>query len=40
MQWQSGERVIVWPPEAKVGDPCYPKPTYAEIAAGGKCIPE
>jgi len=40
MQWQGGERVIIWPAEAKVGDPCYPKPTYAEIAAGEKCIPE
>lgn len=28
MQWQSGKRIIVWPPEAKVGDVLYPKPDF------------
>ncbi len=28
MQWQNGERIIVWPPEAKVGDVLYPKPDF------------
>ncbi len=28
MQWQNGKRVIVWPPEAKVGDVWYPKPEF------------
>ncbi len=28
VQWQNGKRVIVWPPEAKVGDVWYPKPDF------------
>lgn len=28
MQWQKGERVIVWPPEAKIGELVYPKPKF------------
>jgi hypothetical protein len=36
VQWQDGERVIVWPPAAKTGDVYYPMPTFAEKAAGKK----
>jgi len=28
MQWQNGKRVIVWPPEAKIGEVWYPKPDF------------
>jgi len=28
MQWQNGERLIVWPPEAKIGEVWYPKPDF------------
>jgi len=28
MQWQNGERVIVWPSEAKIGEVLYPKPDF------------
>jgi len=28
MQWQNGERIIVWPPSAAVGDLVYPKPDF------------
>ena len=28
MQWQDGERIIVWPPSAAVGDLVYPKPDF------------
>jgi len=28
MQWQGGERVIIWPPEAKTGELVYPKPDF------------
>ncbi len=34
VQWQNGERVIVWPEEAQTGKPCYPMPTFAEKAQG------
>jgi branched-chain amino acid transport system substrate-binding protein len=40
VQWQDGERVIVWPPAAKTGDVVYPMPTFAEKAKGKKAIPE
>jgi len=39
VQWQDGKLVIVWPEEARTGEVCYPKPTFAEIAAGKKAIP-
>jgi len=28
MQWQNGERVIVWPLEAATGKLIYPKPKF------------
>ncbi|MFQ6065698.1 MAG: amino acid ABC transporter substrate-binding protein [bacterium] len=28
MQWQNGKRLIVWPPEARVGEVWYPKPGF------------
>jgi len=28
MQWQGGERVIIWPSEAKTGELVYPKPDF------------
>jgi len=34
VQWQGGERVIVWPDSAKTGDLYYPMPTFAEKAKG------
>lgn len=36
VQWQNGERVIVWPEEAQTGKPYYPMPTFAEKAKGKK----
>ncbi|GBC76017.1 hypothetical protein HRbin07_00210 [bacterium HR07] len=24
IQWQNNKKVIVWPPEAQTGKPCYP----------------
>ncbi len=38
VQWQNGERVIVWPPEAQTGKPAYPMPTFAEKAQGKKAM--
>lgn len=40
MQWQGGKRVIVWPPEAATGKPCYPLPTFSQKAKGTLCIPK
>ncbi len=28
MQWQDGERIIVWPPSAAIGNVVYPKPDF------------
>jgi branched-chain amino acid transport system substrate-binding protein len=39
VQWQDGERVIVWPPAAQTGKPYYPMPTFEEKAAGKKASP-
>ncbi|MCF8104905.1 MAG: amino acid ABC transporter substrate-binding protein [Desulfohalobiaceae bacterium] len=39
VQWQNGERVIVWPESAKTGEVCYPMPTFAEKAEGKVAIP-
>ena len=36
VQWQDGQRVIVWPPAAKTGELYYPMPTFDEKAAGKK----
>ncbi|MFP4036384.1 MAG: amino acid ABC transporter substrate-binding protein [Desulfobacteraceae bacterium] len=40
VQWQDGERVIVWPEEAQTGRPCYPMPTFAEKAKGAVATPK
>jgi branched-chain amino acid transport system substrate-binding protein len=40
MQWQGGKRIIVWPPEAATGKPCYPLPTFSQKAKGTLCIPK
>ena len=40
VQWQNGERVIVWPEIAKTGDFVYPMPTFAEKAKGVKAVPK
>jgi branched-chain amino acid transport system substrate-binding protein len=40
VQWQDGERVIVWPPEAQTGKPFYPLPTFKEKAQGAVAVPE
>jgi branched-chain amino acid transport system substrate-binding protein len=40
VQWQNGERVIVWPEDAKTGDFVYPMPTFAEKAKGVKAVPK
>lgn len=40
VQWQDGERVIIWPVEAQTGELCYPIPTIAEREAGAKAIPD
>ena len=39
VQWQDGQRVIVWPEEARTGPVCYPMPTFEEKAAGKKALP-
>jgi len=40
VQWQNGERVIVWPEDAKTGKFAYPMPTFAEKAKGIKAVPK
>jgi len=40
VQWQGGERVIVWPLEARTGKVCYPMPTFAEKARGVIAVPK
>ncbi len=37
IQWQKGQKKIVWPPEAANAKPCYPMPTWDEKAAGATC---
>ncbi|MCF8028305.1 MAG: amino acid ABC transporter substrate-binding protein [Desulfobacteraceae bacterium] len=39
VQWQGGERVIVWPESAQTGKPCYPMPTFDQKAEGKKALP-
>jgi branched-chain amino acid transport system substrate-binding protein len=39
VQWQGGQRVIVWPPDAQTGKPYYPMPTFEEKAKGKKAVP-
>jgi branched-chain amino acid transport system substrate-binding protein len=39
VQWQNGQRVIVWPDSAKTGEFVYPMPTFAEKAKGVKADP-
>jgi branched-chain amino acid transport system substrate-binding protein len=40
VQWQNGERIIVWPLEARTGELCYPMPTFAEKAKGKLAVPK
>jgi branched-chain amino acid transport system substrate-binding protein len=40
IQWQDGERVIVWPEAAQTGEPVYPMPTFQEKAEGAVAVPE
>ncbi|MGM0426709.1 MAG: amino acid ABC transporter substrate-binding protein [Thermodesulfobacteriota bacterium] len=40
VQWQDGERVIVWPEEARTGEVCYPMPTFQEKVKGVKAVPK
>ncbi len=37
IQWQNGEKKIIWPKEAANAEPCYPMPTWDEKAAGKTC---
>ncbi len=37
IQWQNGEKKIIWPEEAANADPCYPMPTWEEKAQGKVC---
>ncbi len=37
IQWQNGEKKIVWPEAAATADPCYPMPTWEEKANGATC---
>jgi branched-chain amino acid transport system substrate-binding protein len=39
VQWQNGQRVIVWPESARTGDFVYPMPTVAEKDKGVKATP-
>jgi branched-chain amino acid transport system substrate-binding protein len=40
VQWQNGQRVIVWPEDARTGEFVYPMPTFAEKAKGMKAVPK
>jgi branched-chain amino acid transport system substrate-binding protein len=40
IQWQDGERAIVWPESAQTGKPVYPMPTFQEKAGGAVAVPE
>jgi branched-chain amino acid transport system substrate-binding protein len=40
VQWQNGQRVIVWPEDARTGEFVYPMPTFAEKAKGVKAVPK
>jgi branched-chain amino acid transport system substrate-binding protein len=40
VQWQNGQRVIVWPEAAQTGKFVYPMPTFAEKAKGVKAVPK
>lgn len=37
IQWQGGEKKIIWPPEAANANSCYPMPTWDEKNAGKTC---
>jgi branched-chain amino acid transport system substrate-binding protein len=37
IQWQGGEKKIIWPKEAANSDPCYPLPTWDEKGEGKTC---
>jgi len=37
IQWQGGEKKIVWPTAAANSDPCYPIPSWDEKSAGKIC---
>lgn len=37
IQWQNGERKIIWPESAANAKPCYPMPTWDEKAEGKVC---
>jgi len=39
IQWQDGERVIVWPEKAQTGKAAYPMPTFKEKADGAVAKP-
>jgi branched-chain amino acid transport system substrate-binding protein len=39
VQWQNGQRVIVWPDSAKTGEFVYPMPTFSDKAKGVKADP-
>jgi len=40
VQWQNGQRVIVWPESAKTGIFVYPMPTFSEKSKGIKAEPK
>lgn len=40
LQWQNGQRIIVWPDSAKTGEFVYPMPTFAEKSKGMKAVPK
>lgn len=40
VQWQDGERIIVWPISAQTGSLVFPMPTFAEKAKGVKAVPK
>jgi len=37
IQWQNGEKKIVWPESAANAEPCYPMPTWDEKEGGATC---
>ncbi|MBI4773897.1 MAG: amino acid ABC transporter substrate-binding protein [Deltaproteobacteria bacterium] len=40
MQWQGGDRVIIWPPDAATGKLYYPLPSFEEKAKGKLAVPK
>jgi branched-chain amino acid transport system substrate-binding protein len=40
VQWQDGERALIWPRSAQTSKPVYPMPTYQEKDQGAVAVPK